>query len=830
MKRSHSPDTYDHQQNSNFRGGHQFRGGYHGHHPFNKRHRGDGSYNQPHTVEEKIIRLGDTGSSNKDISSLAKDIDIELDNKVGGDEEKIKTITAIICKCVISFPTRLATYSTLIGLISVKHYNISCQIINTLHASYPVYLEAQKWQEALTIIHLLSHLVNCKVIRPSALISQFELLLEITLEDSVPQARSDYYVYTVLSSLPIVAFELAAQPEPNTFDQLLNTIETYLTKRSKDHLNVTRVWLSSDSTVQMDYLDSLWVQTKNFKANNWTEVFIHRPYYEKECKDTMASSLIPQNSPTIQIPAHSPDYIYPPPRIVFRLFEDDVAEGHKSIPGSDKIERFCIESHIRNIIDEISTDPRDCARHLSHLYRSDQLPIKHILIETILGELFSLPAPRHDEILYHTLLLEFTKIFHPSKNSEELKYNYDSVLNEAVRTLYENLETMSVTCFDRFVNWFSFHLNNIEFFFPWQIWTDATFKEIDSPKYVFVREILYRCIRLCFYKKIARVVKMSSLVNNNLATLMPPEAKISYQPIFSDTPKAGELSVTIKKLISEKADVKRISETLNIQIDGVELPENPVADEEKHFDKLVKIDIFTAVVLHMAEKSLTHLSSAIGKFRHVFKALTRVEGGQVQLLQTMHSCLETHPQLQVILVDKLLKAELVEAKEVCCWIFSEPMKPLHLNSYLWELLNNTLSRTSRAVRKMIKSKKEVENQVSTIKKEKLDDDEDKGEEDVEMVQEDKKRELEEKIETAEVEFRELIYQVFDMFSETLADHITKCMESNKSYMDNWFRWIVGRMQQVYYNHYCVLQPHFEKIKVIVDKTPSVGNSIYNLSQ
>lgn len=801
-KRQYSPD-FEEQNNS--RGG-PYRGGFHGgHNQSNKRHRGEHGFNQqPQTIEDKIARLGDTGSRNMDIGALAKEIDQDIANNVG-EEEKTKFITEKICKCVVSFPTRVATYSTLIGLISVKHYNVSCQIINTLHASYPVYLEAQKWQEALTIMHLISSLVNCKVIRPSALLSQFELLLEVTQEGSIPQARSDYYFYTVLSSLPFVAMELSTESEvQEAFERVLNTIETYLSKRSKNHLNAVRAWLSDDSTIQMDYLDSLWVQTKNFRANNWNETFLHRPYNDKEYKDTMASSLITQNSPTIQIPAHSPQYKYPIPRIAFRIFEDDVSEGSKSIPGSDKIERFCIENHIRNTIDELAHDPRDCARHLSHMYRSDQVPIKHMLIETILGELFTLPEPKHPEILYHSLLFELSKIFHPSKNPEELKFNYDFVLNEAVKVLYENLDTINVTCFSRFTLWFSFHLNNTKFIFPWQFFSDSTLQEKTSPKALFVQAILDHCVRFSFHQNI------STLVQDYLADLMPVVVGVQYQPTFAENPKAKELDATIVKLIKDKAELKVISEALNVEIDGTEMPEDFMFKEEKPLEKLLKIDMFTASILVQASKSLTHLSAAIGKYKAVFKALTRIEGGQVQLLQTMQSCLESHPQLHVILVDKLLRAELIEAKEVCNWIFSDSMKPYHLKSYPFDMLNNIIDRTLQIERNLVKQR------------DTKDSEEDVGENrdaDVEMKTDDSKPELDEEIAKARRQSQELLLQVFNMFADRLSD----AEEKSKN-------WITGRMQQVYYKHYSSIIDLYDEIKTIIDRRPSIGNSIINLRE
>lgn len=873
QKRAHSPDAYD---DNNFRQGPpqpQFgRGSHHGGHPFHshqqqfgghqqfhKRHRGD-QYQQPQSIEDKIARLGETGARNVDIGILAKEIDADLISK-GQDEERIKQLTAKICKSIVSFPTRVGTYATLIGLISVKHYNVACQIIQTLHASYPVYLEAQRWEESLTIMHLLSSLVNCKVIRPSALLSQFEFLLESTLEDNIPQARSDYYVYTVLSSLPFVALELSQQEEiQENFEKMLSTIETYLSKRSKEHLNVTRVWMSNDSTIQMDYLDSLWVQTKNFRANNWIETFLLRPYNEKEYKDTMASSLIPANSPTFQIPGHSDKYVYPSPRIVFRIYEDDVVENQKPIPGSDKIERFCIENTIRNIIDETSTDPKGCARHLTHMFRWDQLPLRHLLVETILGEMFALPRPKHDQTLYHVLLYEFTKIFHPSKNPDEIKNNYDIVVNEAVRVLFDNLDTMNVACLTRFVYWFSFHLNNIHFLYPWQTWSDAIEKEENSPKATFVREILDRCIRLSGTRN-----KVITLVQDTLASLVPPEVCIKYQPIFTENPKAVELADTIRKLIGWKADGVEICTKLNIRVDGVQLPEDFVVRDEKLADQLLKIDIFTAVLLDMAQKSLTHLSSAFGKYLNVFKTLTKVPQGQFQLLQTMDSCLTGNRQVQVILIDKLLKADLIESKEVCNWIFSESMKPSHVKPYPWEILNNTITRVKLNVDRLSVEKNKLISDEEAKKKttSKVNDgsgtpnaeDDDNNDddsanlttnngEDVEMNKEQdgasdeqKEQALREELEKLDLQvdiardaFKELILHVFTMFASILGDHIRRCESAKTSFMDCTYHWLVGRMQEFYYNNLDSTRDFVDEIRKIVDATPSIVCMIFNLNQ
>lgn len=825
-KRAHSPDGSE--SDNSFRQGqqphmgrpfqqhpHQRYSG--GHQPFQKRQRHMHMSECP--VEDGIAQLGESGSRNSDIGVFFQRLEHELSDKQ--NENRIRQLVAKICRSVVSFPTRTGTYATLIGLISGKHYDVACQIIQTLHASYPVYLEAQKWQEALSIIHLISSLVNCKVIRPSALLSNFDFLLETTLEDNVPQARSDYFVYTVLSSLPYVAWDLSQQEEiQENFEKILTTIETYLSKRSKAHLDVTRVWKISSSTIQMDYLDSLWIQIKNFKANSWVENHLLKPYNDKDYRDMLTASLIPSDLPTFQIPGHSDQYVYPSPRIVFRCFEDDVVEKYKdivkTIPGTDRIERFCIEQQIRMIIDENSTDVVNCARRLLHMTRAEILPIRHMFVETILGELFALPKPKHDESLYHVLLIQFAKIFSNPDNPDEAKNDYEHVVHKAVGVLYDNIDDMSVICLNRFIRWFTFHVQNTKLVFPWQNWTDATQKDPTTKKAQFVHDVLGRLLRLNFRKEIeARLVQCEA----NFAGLMPEEPEIKCSPIFHNHPKAAELSATIRNLVAYKAEPQKICEDLNILIEGVEMPPEFVLKEEKLTDQLLKVDIFTAVILDMAKRSLTHLASALGKYLNVFKALTRSSETQIQLLQTISSCLAQHSQLLVIMVDKLFKAELVGSIEICNWLFSDTMRMQHYKSYPWEILDYTTTRSRLIIEKLVAEKnkpkedeKDKDANGASGKKndgsgtpnadEDIDDsadndvtmkvENDNGDQSMQASQAELAK-LDSKIISAREAHSALILHIFSLFSAALDDQRLQHDVCNRD-------WLIGRMQEIYYNH------------------------------
>ncbi|CAN7025315.1 unnamed protein product [Brassica oleracea var. botrytis] len=98
---------------------------------------------------------------------------------------------------------------------------------------------------------------------------------------------------------------------------------------------------------------------------------------------------------------------------------------------------------------------------------------------------------------------------------------FPAVVAGAVRALFEKISDLDMDSRTRLILWFSHHLSNFQFIWPWEEWAYVLDLPKWAPKRVFVQEVLQREVRLSHWDKIKQtLLDIGSKIFTHLVTVL----------------------------------------------------------------------------------------------------------------------------------------------------------------------------------------------------------------------------------------------------------------------------------------------------------------------
>ncbi|TNN67119.1 Nuclear cap-binding protein subunit 1 [Liparis tanakae] len=677
-------------------------------------------------LESLICRVGEksTSSLESNLEGLAGVLEADLPNYKN-------KILRILCSVARILPEKLSVYTTLVGLLNARNYNFGGEFVEAMIRQLKETLKNNLYNEAVYLVRFLSDLVNCHVIAAPSMVAMFENFISVTQEEDVPQVRSDWFVYVVLSCLPWVGKELYEKKDVE-MDRLLGQIEGYLKGRAKAHVTMLQVWTAEKPHPQEEYLDCLWAQIQKLKKDRWQERHILRPYI---AFDSVLCEALQHNLPPFTPPGHMPGAQYPMPRVIFRMFDYTDAPEGPVMPGSHSVERYVIEENLHCIIHTHWKERKTCAAQLLSYPGKNKIPLNYHIVEVIFGELFQLPTPPHIDVMYTTLLIELCKLQPGS---------LPQVLAQATEMLYMRLETMNTSCIDRLINWFSHHLSNFQFRWSWDDWSDCLTADLEKPKPKFVKEVLEKSMRLSYHQRMVDIMPAA------FAALIPAEPLFKYK--YEDESAGYPASITVGNAIKNRASNEEILTILK------DVP-NPNQEDD---------------------------DGEPPRFHEILKVLTERDEGKLHILKVVYEAWRNHPQMIAVLVDKMIRTQIVDCAAVANWLFSQDMAHEFSRLFVWEILHSTIRKMNKHVQKiqheLEEAKDKLEKQQHKRQKDSGDEEDmDKNSEDEEGQLEEQIDRLQEKVESAQSEQKNLFLVIFQRFIMLLTEHLARC-ETGTQYM------------------------------------------------
>lgn len=767
-------------------------------------------------LESLITRVGEksTSSLESNLEGLANVLEADMNSHK-------QRILQILCTCVTNLPEKATIYSTLVGLLNEKNFDFGGEFLELTMSNLKDVISNNRFERARLMIRFLSDLINCNFLVAASLVSFLDALVRAALETDVPQVRSDWFVYSVLSSIPWCGKELSTK-KPKEFERLMENIETYINQRSKLHIKALRVWSSDKPHPQEEYLECLWQQVNTMKEDHWKESHIKRPYVAFH--STLCKAL-PHPIPSFRLPPHSDVTCYPLPKVVFRMFDYTDAPEDKPIPGSHAIERYLVEETVWRIICMHYKDRKECAKQLINISAKNKVALDYIITEVILGAMFRLPEPEHIFIFYSSLIIELCKL-EPS--------SMPGVIAQAVELLFERLPAMNVTCVDRFIDWFAYHLSNFQYRWTWDEWSEYSTSNPDDARARFIIEVLGKCQRSTYQENLI------SILPEEIKPLIPDATQGFFRYEAAEPDEPGQ--ATVRKLIEGIKQKKDTHELLGMLY---EIP----ASEKSYYgtDELVasyidpniaalRIECFMLTILRAGLKSITHTYSALTKFHSMFTELITNRSEQMHCLRAVKEFWGRNPLMMLIVIDKMVKLQYIQCSTVVNWIFSKEMDGDFMSFSTWELLHNTLKKMMKHKAKVKKDLEFAHERLDVLidkaKKEEQrnannSDDESDNFNVTQMEIERRQEEIEElteKVETAKKDQKELFLIVFQRFTMILTEHITECERDGRKVANSWYRYTLQRLQEIFLLYHAEIDQYADKIEKLIF-TPDVAQHI-----
>ncbi|KAK9939544.1 hypothetical protein M0R45_016236 [Rubus argutus] len=454
-------------------------------------------------------------------------------------EHSAHDVLQFLLQCAEQLPHKIPLYGTVIGLLNLEDEDFIRKIVEDTQSNFQDALDTGNCNKIRILMRFLTAMMCSKVLHPSSLVIVFETLLSsaattVDEEKGNPswQSRADFYITCILSCLPWGGAELIEQV-PEEIERVMVGVEAYLSIRK--HVSDTGLSFFEDDDdsaknplirgflTSMGFLEDLWDRIQVLSKNGWKLDSVPRPHLSFEAQ-------LVNGNITYGKQKHDAESIYPQRIRRLNIFPANKTEDMQPM------DRFIVEEYLLDVLFFLNGCRKECTSYMAGL----PVPFRYeyLMAETIFSQLLLLPQPPFRPTYYTLVIMDLCKA---------LPGAFPGVVAGAVRALFEKIADLDMECRTRLILWFSHHLSNFQFIWPWEEWAYVLDLPKWAPQRVFVQEVLEREVRLSYWEKVEAgnksFLKMLIIWNESIESapgleeLLPPKG---HQTSNSVLKKAGK--------------------------------------------------------------------------------------------------------------------------------------------------------------------------------------------------------------------------------------------------------------------------------------------------
>ncbi|KAH9790037.1 nuclear cap-binding protein subunit 1 [Citrus sinensis] len=550
----------------------------------------------------------------------------------------------------------------------VPHYIINCA--EQIPHKIPLYgtldaLDSGNCDRIRILMRFLTVMMCSKILQPGSLVVVFETLLSsaaTTVDEDKGnpswQARADFYVTCILSCLPWGGAELIEQV-PEEIERVMAGLEAYLSIRR--HTSDTGLSFfeeddeSGKGLVEKDFLEDLWHRVQALSSNGWKLDSVPRPHlsFEAQLVSGKSHEFGPISCPEQpDVPTavsgithgkqkHDAELKYPQ-----RIRRLNIFPASKSEVDMQPIDRFILEEYLLDVLLFFNGCRKECAFYMVNL-----------------------PVPfRYEYLMAETIF------------SQALPGAFPAVVAGAVRALFEKIADLDMECRIRFILWFSHHLSNFQFIWPWEEWAYVLDLPKWAPQRVFVQEVLEREVRLSYWDKVKQSIENAPA----LEELLPPKGGPNFKYSMEDGRERSEEHALSAEL-TNKVKGRQTAREIIVWVEESVYPIHGLG---------VTIKVVVQTLLDIGSKSFTHLITVLERYGQVISKICPDHDKQLMLIEEVSLFWKNNTQNAAISIDRMMGYRLISNLAIVRWVFSpENIDQFHTSDRPWEVLRNAVSKT-----------------------------------------------------------------------------------------------------------------------------------------
>ncbi|KAK9146885.1 hypothetical protein Sjap_006788 [Stephania japonica] len=602
-------------------------------------------------------------------------------------EHSSNDVLEYVLQCVEQLPHKIPLYGTLVGLLNLESEEFTKNLVERTHTNLQEALNSGSCDRIRIFLRFLMALMCSKILHATSVVEIFETFLSsaaTTLDEAIGnpcwQACADFYVSCILSCLPWGGAELFEQV-PEEVERVMVGVESYLRIRKSSNdgdFSVFEVNAENDKALdQKDFLEDLWERIKVLSNNGWKVDSVPRPHllFEAQLVAGKSYNFEPISCPDVPEPPlshsgidcdrqkHAAELNYPRRLCRLNIFPASKTEALQPI------DRFVVEEYLLDVLLFFNGCRKECAAYMVGL----PVPFRYeyLMAETIFSQILLLPQPPFKPMYYTLVIIDLCKA---------LPGAFPAVVAGAVRALFEKIADLDMECRTRLVLWFSHHLSNFQFIWPWEEWAFVLGLPKWAPQRVFVQEVLEREVRLSYWDKIKQSVENAP----ELEELLPPKVGSNFRYSTEDGVEradAHEMSMELGSMVKGRKTAREI-------ISWIEEKIIPV-----HGSKFA-VEVVVQTLLDIGSKSFTHLITVLERYGQVIAKLCPDQEKQMMLMDEVNSYWKNSAQMTAIAIDRMMGYRLISNLAIVSWVFSSSnIELFHTSDRLWEILRNAIDKT-----------------------------------------------------------------------------------------------------------------------------------------